>query len=463
MKRDYQLNKEDVVIDEFLTDISNIFGFQAEEKNLRFEVNIAPNVPSKIHTDPKRLKQVLLNLLSNAFKFTQRGKIEINLNIKTDLLKKKQEYFTTQEKVDLSKSLIKGSLIDSQNVKETQPTFKWLDEGVYYTHENNLRRFLYIEVVDTGLGIEEKERRALFTKFGTGNNKGLNTNGLGLGLYLSKEICRKLGGDINCESILGIGSTFIIKLPFDEIYEIKELLNNDSKLIKSMTGLKRKNFDELCQTDFNEFFESESGNSTLHIIDKEYDLKVKNIFYSKATPKSIKVLPMQSNEESKDEKPISICSLDKSESKTKYEYEVSKTCNWKSVLIVDDLAFNLLAVELMLKKKFGIVPEKAFSGDEAIIKVRQKLLSPWCKSYTLILMDYYMPPGINGAEASLKIKQILNSFGANSYIAWLTSQTEGDFAFNKSLKNFDNFYSKPIDPEEIKHLMKKLFPTSDKI
>ena len=78
-------------------------------------------------------------------------------------------------------------------------------------------------------------------------------------------------------------------------------------------------------------------------------------------------------------------------------------------------------------------------------------------------MDYYMPPGINGAEASLKIKQILNSFGANSYIAWLTSQTEGDFAFNKSLKNFDNFYSKPIDPEQIKHLMKNLFPASDKI
>jgi len=46
------------------------------------------------------------------------------------------------------------------------------------------------------------------------------------------------------------------------------------------------------------------------------------------------------------------------------------------VLIVDDLAFNLLAVELMLKKKFNIIPDKAFSGDESIIKVKQKLMSP---------------------------------------------------------------------------------------
>ena len=67
-----------------------------------------------------------------------------------------------------------------------------------------------------------------------------------------------------------------------------------------------------------------------------------------------------------------------------------------------------------------------------------------------------MPPGINGAEASLKIKQILKNHNLKSYIACLTSQTEGDFAFNKSLKNFDHFYSKPIDPDELKHLIEKL-------
>lgn len=60
----------------------------------------------------------------------------------------------------------------------------------------------------------------------------------------------------------------------------------------------------------------------------------------------------------------------------KFELDLVKTCTCKKVLIVDDLAFNLLAVELMLKKKFGIIPDKAFSGDESIIKVKQKLMSP---------------------------------------------------------------------------------------
>lgn len=61
-----------------------------------------------------------------------------------------------------------------------------------------LYKFLHIEVVDTGCGMDKKSLSELFTKFKTGNNrKGLNANGLGLGLYLSKEISEKLGGDIS--------------------------------------------------------------------------------------------------------------------------------------------------------------------------------------------------------------------------------------------------------------------------
>ena len=142
---------------------------------------------------------------------------------------------------------------------------------------------------------------------------------------------------------------------------------------------------------------------------------------------------------------------------SKYELDLIQKWDCKKILIVDDLAFNLLAIEWMFKNKFNITPEKAFSGEESIIKVKQKLMSPCCKSYSIILMDYYMPPGMNGSEASFKIKQILKQNRQESYVWWLTSQREGDFAFNKSLKNFDWFYSKPIRPEDIKEVMKKLF------
>jgi signal transduction histidine kinase len=54
-----------------------------------------------------------------------------------------------------------------------------------------------IEIVDTGIGMDDEARLSLFTKFGTNlTGSNMNSNGLGLGLYLSKEICQKLGGDI---------------------------------------------------------------------------------------------------------------------------------------------------------------------------------------------------------------------------------------------------------------------------
>ena len=145
---------------------------------------------------------------------------------------------------------------------------------------------------------------------------------------------------------------------------------------------------------------------------------------------------------------------------SKFELDIVKTWNWSQVLVVDDLAFNLLAVELMLKKKFDLVIDKAFGGEDSIKKVEQKLLSDWWKSYRLIIMDFYMPPGINGSEASIIIRQVLDQNNQNSYIACLTSQREGDFALDKSQKNFDQFFSKPFESEDVKVLIKNLFETN---
>jgi signal transduction histidine kinase len=176
------INKQNVKLIEFFTEIEDIFTFQADEKGLGFGINYTQEVPENIYTDPKRLKQIIINLLSNAFKFTQKGKIEINLQVQ--------------------------------------------NSSIFDPDENFLNGCLNIEVIDTGIGVEENERAELFSKFGTGKNlRGLNTNGLGLGLYLSKEICQKLGGDITCESIPGIGSVFMVKIPIDSKHEIRHVLN----------------------------------------------------------------------------------------------------------------------------------------------------------------------------------------------------------------------------------------------
>ena len=191
-ERGLPIKKELVNIKDFFEGINNIFGFQAEEKDLNFGINIGSNVPQNIVTDPKRLKQVILNLLSNSFKFTQRGKIEVNLYVKKDWVLPNQYFIQEelkQDKDDAFKSLDWKPAMFSNNLDNQIALNMTMRHHV--TYEQIQRKCLVIEVMDTGLGIPEKDRQELFTKFATGNNsRGLNTNGLGLGLYLSKEICK---------------------------------------------------------------------------------------------------------------------------------------------------------------------------------------------------------------------------------------------------------------------------------
>jgi signal transduction histidine kinase/CheY-like chemotaxis protein len=410
------INKQNIKIVEFFTEIENIFAFQADEKGLGFGINYTHEVPETIYTDPKRLKQIIINLLSNSFKFTQIGKIEINLQV-------------TQSSI-------------------SDPDENFLDGS------------LNIEVIDTGIGIEENERAELFSKFGTGKNlRGLNTNGLGLGLYLSKEICQKLSGDITCESIPGIGSVFMVKIPFDSKHEIRHVLSK-LKVIENGSS-PRKN-----QLDFEEFKDWDTKDNFADNVDRHFEMGIKFTgFWKFDTTIDIRIFS--------DSKSVSLWSSDKNilegvkparksvETRvlSKLELDIVKTCNWIKVLVVDDLAFNLLAVELMLKKKFDLAIDKAFGGEDSIKKVKQKLLSDWWQSYKLIIMDYYMPPGINGSEASIIIRQVLDQNNQSSYIACLTSQREGDFALDKSKKNFDQFFSKPFEAEDVKELIKNLFET----
>ena len=98
-----------------------------------------------------------------------------------------------------------------------------MEERTFHTH-------LAIEVIDTGIGMDEKSKQGLFTKFGTSmGDNGLNTNGLGLGLYLSKEICYKLGGDIVCHSMKGKGSSFTVKLPLDAKNNLNRLFEAEGE------------------------------------------------------------------------------------------------------------------------------------------------------------------------------------------------------------------------------------------
>ncbi|CAI2382052.1 unnamed protein product [Moneuplotes crassus] len=464
------IQKEAVDLSKFFDDIENIFVFQAEEKGITFEINMDKSLPSTIRTDPKRLKQIILNLLSNSFKFTQKGKIAINLYCKKVNVDQERLRLGGNDNHDMTQTIIglksppvtiqevsmptlKGLLMTKTSMSKFRPSSnqKNSENENDLSEESFLYKFLHIEVTDTGCGMDKKNLSELFTKFKTGNKQGMNANGLGLGLYLSKEISEKLGGDISCDSIRGKGSTFTIRLPFDSLKEVKSILNKfqPSKFIHKSESPHSIKIEEA----FSEFtaintpldgFDQQYSSKPLKKISSFYEEEKSCYSFNKGNRKRGGSL-LGSSKSSK------IDSFFTEQPQTKIQPR--KKCDCK-ILVVDDVPFNILSIEMLIKNKFNLEIEKAFSGEEAIAAVKNKLSNPCCQVFPLIIMDYYMPPGINGADTAAKIREILGD--KKCKIVLLTAQREGDFDYNKSNQYFDGFFSKPIKIEEIEGLINEV-------
>jgi CheY-like chemotaxis protein/signal transduction histidine kinase len=144
----------------------------AEEKQLDFKIRLAADLPATLLTDEKRLLQIIKNLLSNAFKFTEKGHVHL------DLFRAKSGWCSYHPQLDGADVVIAFA------------------------------------VADSGIGISEDKQKVIFEAFqqadGTTDRK---YNGSGLGLSISREITRLLGGDIKMVSAPGKGSTFTFYLP----------------------------------------------------------------------------------------------------------------------------------------------------------------------------------------------------------------------------------------------------------
>jgi signal transduction histidine kinase/DNA-binding response OmpR family regulator/HAMP domain-containing protein len=152
--------------------IERTFRQLASEKRLSFDVAFATDLPATIRTDEKRLQQIVLNLLSNAFKFTSDGAVTLSV-------RKAHEGWS-----------------------KTHPVLGEAKEAIE------------IAVGDTGIGIPEDKQRLIFEAFqqadGTTSRK---YGGTGLGLSISREIASLLGGEIQVRSAVGKGSTFTLFVP----------------------------------------------------------------------------------------------------------------------------------------------------------------------------------------------------------------------------------------------------------
>lgn len=143
----------------------------ADQKNLAIRLNIHENVPVKLYGDPTRLRQVILNLVGNALKFTAKGHVGINV---------------------------------------------FLDPTHEENNNDNQTCAIYFSVEDSGIGISEDAQANLFTPFSQADSSiSRKYGGTGLGLSICRRLVDAMGGEIKVKSREGSGTTFFFTLPFD--------------------------------------------------------------------------------------------------------------------------------------------------------------------------------------------------------------------------------------------------------
>jgi HAMP domain-containing protein/CheY-like chemotaxis protein/signal transduction histidine kinase len=163
---------EEIFFSNLLDAVGRPFRHEAETRQLSFKVDLDPSLGRSLTTDSKRLQQVLKNLLSNAFKFTDRGGIQL---------------------------------------KVFAAPVGWTSTHPVLSQAQSVVAF---EVADTGIGIPAEKQKIIFEAFQQADaSTSRKYGGTGLGLAISRELSSLLGGEIHIRSAPGVGSTFTLYLP----------------------------------------------------------------------------------------------------------------------------------------------------------------------------------------------------------------------------------------------------------
>jgi len=216
-----ELDVEQTDLQDLVIQLTNFLNMQIKAKNLEFYLNIAADVPHYIWVDALRIKQVLMNLLSNATKFTEKGTVELSITV---------------ESHDATQAV------------------------------------LCFSVKDTGIGIKEDNVERIFDAFTQEDNSMTKRyGGTGLGLTISNKLLKMMGSELKLESTFGAGSRFFFTINVPAVWEINawdELKKIKDVLIVAEEESERNDLDRMLSLKKINTVHAKTGFEVLQILKK---------------------------------------------------------------------------------------------------------------------------------------------------------------------------------------------------
>ncbi|MCL2874541.1 MAG: ATP-binding protein [Defluviitaleaceae bacterium] len=409
-----------------LSNTIRMIKMRATDKNMPFFVDVSPDLPTEFIGDEARINQILLNLLTNAIKFTNDGFVRLS--------------------------------VSGKNV-----------HGLYE---------ISFKVIDTGIGIKEEDIPCLFNTFTQVDTKRNRAReGSGLGLPISKELAERMGGKILVDTEYNFGSTFTAVIK-QRIYNPNPIVNTECLVASRILAFEtrelyllsmKKAFDGLnidyviCKNIPELHKELENFEPDHVFVSAEYSKMMSDLLADKGIKAEKIVLIEQGGE-------YFASGLEKVLSLPLYSVTVAHTLSVpfkaqneqedreleilqmyapnSKILVVDDNLINLKVAEGLLEI-YGIVADTAMSGRNAIDMVQNV-------KYDLVFMDHMMPD-IDGIETTKMIRALGEDFEKLPIVA-LTANAMSGAGEMFEREGLSGYIAKPIENEKLQVVLEKWLP-----
>ena len=427
-----QLQNRDYQVASVLNDMINIMRPRVAEKSLDFFVDVDSAIPAQLFGDDMRLRQILTNLLSNAIKYTRKGFISLDVRMER---------------------------MEGNTIK------------------------LICLVCDSGIGIKQEDLGRLFNEFvriDAKVNQGIE--GTGLGLVITRALCRAMGGDVTVSSMYGKGSVFravitqevrneepvaVVNSP-----ETRKVLFHDwrPQYVQSISNaLESLGVKYMCSQGFQEFIRDlEHGQFDYAFVSSKYAMDCIFVLGRRSTPLQL-VIMVEPGEMSVYQEvtsilmpvySIPIANILNNESGGNLFHDMKLRINFTApqakILIVDDISTNLrVAKELMAP--YNMIIHTCLSGSEALNLVKNN-------HYDIVFMDHMMP-GMDGIEATSFIRSLDTGDGYYKNLP-VIALTANALSGQKELfleNEINDFLAKPIDIQKLNDILEQWLPMEKRV